>query len=118
MPLARSLLIACLLGAPRAQDLAIEVQPFPGTRTASKAVSIVEAADGRLWFGCLAELLCHDGERLASIAFEDQTTLQAPASNLRTLVAQDGGVLLATAEGIWSAANGTKSLQLSLAPRR
>ena len=111
MPICRSLLFACLLGAPRAQDLAIEVQPFPGTRTASKAVSIVEAADGRLWFGCLAELLCHDGERLASIALEDQT-LRAPASNLRALVAQDGGVLLATAEGIWSAANGTKSLQL------
>lgn len=71
----------------------------------------MEAADSRIWFGFLAELMCHDGQRLTSIELKDPR-LGVHASHLRAVAEHAGGVLFATAEGIWSADIGSKAPRL------
>lgn len=112
MFLVRPFLLAILFGCGlRAQDLAIEVQPFPGTRAASKAMAVLETTDSNIWFAFLSELWCHDGHRLASIALTDPD-LGVHASSLRAIAEYETGVVLATAEGLWAVEPGNRTPHL------
>lgn len=84
-----------LLG--QAQQLALELAPFPGTRLDTTCRSIAETDDG-LWFGYADRLLLHDGTRLVTVPWGRG---EGPkAATLRRLLAHGRRLLLLADDGL------------------
>ena len=96
-----ALLLCCLAASAAAQDLALEVSPYPGFARASRVTAIAETTTGRLFVAANSGLQAHDGRAVADIALDLLPDGQ-PATNLRILAAgSDGQMWIGGDGGVW-----------------
>lgn len=83
-----------------AQELAVELRPFPGSHADSPVIAITESLDGRMWFAYLNEVRRHDGRRMTELH-------PAPDQRLRgtwmvySVAAFGDEVYVSTSRGLW-----------------
>jgi hypothetical protein len=95
-----------LAGAAVAQDLAVEVAPFPGLAEATRPAALAETPDGRLWFVFHDRVQVHDGSTVVTVPMPVRAD-RPPPSRLRCIaVGDDGTVAIGTDRGVWRVAAG------------
>ncbi|MBX3461815.1 MAG: hypothetical protein KF830_01475 [Planctomycetes bacterium] len=105
--------LAFLLASPLpAQDLALDVSPFPGFAESKRATAIVEAPDRRLWVAFHDSVQVHDGATVETIAIAPDGDGLRPAAIRSLAMAPDGTVWIGAERGIWRLPNGSTTAVL------